>query len=55
MLNQVVESGLQTFSFSNLPEPTGNFSGYEDLESGVYIFVLETENRIKSKKFTIIK
>ena len=55
ILNEEVGEGLQTFTFSDLPNPSGNFSGYEDLESGIYIFVMETENKIKSKKFTIIK
>ena len=31
------------------------FGGYENLDSGIYLFVMETEDRIKSKKFTIIK
>ena len=26
-----------------------------ELDSGIYLFVMETENKIKSKKFTIIK
>ena len=55
LLNQRVGQGLQTFTFSDLPDATGDYNAYEQLESGIYIFVLETENRIKSKKFTILK
>ena len=55
LLNQEVGQGLQTFTFSDLPDATGDYNAYEELDSGIYIFVLETENRIKSKKFTIIK
>ena len=55
LLNQRVGQGLQTFTFSDLPNATGDYGAYEQLDSGIYIFVLETENRIKSKKFTILK
>ena len=55
LLNQRVGQGLQTFTFSDLPDATGDYNAYEQLDSGIYIFVLETENRIKSKKFTILK
>ena len=55
LLNQRVGQGLQTFTFSDLPNATGDYNAYEELDSGIYIFVLETENRIKSKKFTILK
>jgi hypothetical protein len=55
LLNQQVGQGLQTFTFSDLPDATGDYNAYEELDSGIYIFVLETENRIKSKKFTILK
>ena len=55
LLNQQVGQGLQTFTFSDLPGATGDYNAYQELDSGIYIFVLETENRMKSKKFTIIK
>ena len=55
LLNQRVGQGLQTFTFSDLPNATGDYNAYEELDSGIYIFVLETENRMKSKKFTILK
>ena len=55
LLNQQVGQGLQTFTFSDLPNATGDYNAYEELDSGIYIFVLETENRMKSKKFTILK
>ena len=53
-----VNQGLHSYTFADLPDATsGDFthSGYRNLETGVYIFVMETENKIKSKKFTIIK
>ena len=53
-----VGQGLHSYTFADLPDATdGEFShsGYRNLETGVYIFVMETEDRIKSKKFTIIK
>ena len=55
LLNQQVGQGLQTFTFSDLPGATGDYNAYQELDSGIYVFVLETENRIKSKKFTILK
>jgi hypothetical protein len=56
VLDDVVSDGMHTFTFSDLPDAFGEgYGGYEDLESGIYLFVMETEDRIKSKKFTIIK
>ena len=56
LLDDVVDEGMHTFTFSDLPDAFGEgYGGYEDLESGIYLFVMETEDRIKSKKFTIIK
>ena len=54
-----IEQGLHNYNFGSLPDAVGEgesmFNGYDDLDSGVYLFVMETGNRIKSKKFTIIK
>jgi len=56
ILDEVVNDGMHTYTFSDLPDAFGEgFGGYQELESGVYLFVMETENKIKSKKFTIIK
>ena len=56
ILDEVVNDGMHTYTFSDLPDAFGEgFGGYQELESGVYLFVMETEDRIKSKKFTIIK
>ncbi len=56
LLDEVVNDGMHTYTFSDLPDAFGEgFGGYQELESGVYLFVMETENKIKSKKFTIIK
>jgi hypothetical protein len=55
-----VGQGLHNYNFGSLPDAIDDegeslFNGYKDLDSGIYLFVLETEDRIKSKKFTIIK
>ena len=52
-----VQEGLHNFKFDELPESTDPqfHSGYKDLESGIYVFLMETDNKIKTKKFTIIK
>jgi hypothetical protein len=57
ILDEVVNDGMHTYTFSDLPDVIGEggFGGYEDLQPGIYLFVMETENKIKSKKFTIIK
>ena len=56
ILDEVVNDGMHTYTFSDLPDAFGEgYGGYQELESGVYLFVMETENKIKSKKFTIIK
>jgi len=56
LLDEVVSDGMHTYTFSDLPDAFGEgYGGYQELESGVYLFVMETEDRIKSKKFTIIK
>ena len=56
LLDEVVNDGMHTYTFSYLPDAFGDgYGGYQELDSGIYLFVMETENRIKSKKFTIIK
>ena len=52
-----VQEGLHNFKFDELPESSDPqfHSGYKNLESGIYVFLMETENKIKTKKFTIIK
>ena len=57
ILDEVVNDGMHTYTFSDLPDAIGEggYGGYEDLQPGIYLFVMETENKIKSKKFTIIK
>ncbi len=59
VLNEVVSAGIHTFDFTNSPNiwlpEVSVFLGYETLKPGIYLFVLETENRIKSKKFTVIR
>ena len=59
VLNEQVSEGIHTFDFTNSPNvwlpEVSVFLGYETLKPGIYLFVLETDNRIKSKKFTVIK
>ena len=59
VLNEQVSEGIHTFDFTNSPNvwlpEVSVFLGYETLKPGIYLFVLETDNKIKSKKFTVIK
>ena len=59
LLDEVVDRGIHTFDFSNMPgawlPEVSVYQRHMELEPGVYIFVLETKNRIRSNKFTIIK
>jgi len=52
-----VQEGLHNFKFDELPESSDPqfHSGYQNLESGIYVFLMETDNKIKTKKFTILK
>ena len=47
------------YNFWSLTDSVGGWesmvNGVKDFNSGIYLYVLESENRIKSKKFTIIK
>ena len=59
LLNEHVLTGLHTFDFTN--EPTvwlpdvSVYENHQKLEPGVYIFVMQTDNRIKANKFTVVK
>ena len=59
LLDEVVDKGIHTFSFDNRPSvwlpEVSVYQRHMELEPGVYIFVLETKNRIRSNKFTIVK
>ena len=59
LLDEVVDSGIHTFDFTNepsvwLPE-VSVYENHQTLEPGVYIFVLETDKKIKANKFTVVK
>ena len=59
VLDEQVSEGIHTFDFTNSPSiwlpEVSVYLGYETLKPGIYLFVLETDNKIKSKKFTVIK
>ena len=59
LLDEVVDKGIHTFDFNNMPgawlPEVSVYQRHMELEPGIYIFVLETKNRIRSNKFTIIK
>ena len=59
LLNEEVGPGIHQFDFTNeptawLPE-VSLYENHKKLEPGVYVFVLETEKKIKANKFTVIK
>ena len=59
LLNEEVGPGIPQFDFTNeptawLPE-VSLYENHKKLEPGVYVFVLETEKKIKANKFTVIK
>ena len=59
LLDESVSQGIHTFDFNNqpsvwLPEESV-YQQHQSLEPGVYIFVLETDKRIKANKFTVVK
>ena len=59
LLDEVVDAGIHTFDFTNepsvwLPE-VSVYEAHQTLEPGVYIFVLETDKKIKANKFTVVK
>jgi len=59
LLDEHVLSGLHTFDFTNKPSvwipEMSIYENHQKLEPGVYIFVLQTDNRIKANKFTVVK
>ena len=59
LLNEHVLSGLHTFDFTNEPSvwipEMSVYENHQKLEPGVYIFVMQTNNKIKANKFTVVK
>ena len=59
LLDEHVLEGLHTFEFTNEPSAflpgVSVYENHQKLEPGVYIFVLQTDTRIKSSKFTVVK
>jgi hypothetical protein len=59
LLDEEVESGIHTFDFNNQPSvwlpEVSVYQEHQPLEPGVYIFVLQTDKRIKANKFTVVK
>jgi hypothetical protein len=57
IFEESVQEGLHNFKFDDLPESTDPqiHTGYQNLESGIYVFLMETDSKIKTKKFTILK
>ena len=59
LLNEHVLEGLHTFDFTNQPSiwipEMSIYETHQKLEPGVYIFVLQTDKKIKANKFTVVK
>jgi len=59
LLDEHILEGLHTFEFTNEPSVflpgVSAYENHQKLEPGVYIFVLQTDNRIKANKFTVVK
>ena len=59
LLDEVVDAGIHTFDFTNQPSvwlpEVSVYENHKTLEPGVYIFVLQTDDRIKANKFTVVK
>ena len=59
LLDEVVDAGIHTFDFTNQPSvwlpEVSVYENHQTLEPGVYIFVLQTDDRIKANKFTVVK
>ncbi len=59
VLDEHVMEGLHTFEFTNTPTvwlpEVSVYENHQTLEPGVYIFVLQTNTRLKSNKFTVVK
>ena len=59
LLDEHILEGLHTFEFTNtatafLPG-VSVYENHQKLEPGVYIFVMQTDTRIKANKFTVVK
>ena len=59
LMDEHVLPGLHVYDFTNkptawLPE-VSVYEGHKELEPGVYVFVLETDKRIKANKFTVLR
>ena len=59
VLDENIGEGIHQFDFTNSPNvwlpEVSVFEGHQVLQPGIYIFVMETENKIKAKKFTILR
>ena len=59
LLDEHVLQGLHTFEFTNKPSVflpgVSSYENHKKLEPGVYIFILQTDNKIKANKFTVVK
>ena len=59
LLDEEIGPGIHQFDFTNqptvwLPE-VSLYENHKKLEPGVYVFVLETDKKIKANKFTVVK
>ncbi len=59
LLDEEIDAGIHTFEFTNQPSSffseVSTYDGHQTLEPGVYVFVLQTDRKIKANKFTVIK
>ena len=59
LLNENVLAGLHTFEFTNTPTvwlpEVSVYENHKTLQPGVYIFIMQTDNKIKANKFTVVK
>ena len=59
LLDEHVLTGIHYFDFTNEPgvwiPETSVYEGHKKLEPGVYVFVLQTDTKIKTSKFTVVK
>ncbi len=59
LMDEHVLPGIHYFDFTNEPNvwipEQSVYEGHKKLEPGVYVFVLQTDTRIKTSKFTVIK
>ena len=59
LMDEHVLPGIHYFDFTNEPNvwipEQSVYEGHKKLEPGVYIFVLQTDNKIKTNKFTVVK